>query len=176
MAESSAGRFLGIAVSTSLFVAAEDTVFVVNCRTSLSCDVADFGKGGCGRREWLRGPKAIAGSHAGKGHVLRRRLRGQQGAAGSGTDAICMGRPEDDAELCTGSVSVNILHERLPWAALRCFSCVYRSALSKFPRYGVASDLFRTAGKTRFRLRLPGLTLAKGCIWACFLLQPLALC
>ena len=38
----------------SLFVAAEDTVFVMNCRTSLSCDGADFGKGGCERREGLR--------------------------------------------------------------------------------------------------------------------------
>ena len=30
--------------------------------------------------------------------------------------------------------------------------------------------------KLRFRLRLPGLTVAKGCMWASFPMQPLALC
>ena len=54
MAEGSAGRFSGIAVSMNLFVAAEDTVFVMNRRSSLSYDGADFGKGGCERREGLR--------------------------------------------------------------------------------------------------------------------------
>ena len=54
MSEGSAGRFSGTAVSMSLVVAAEDTVFVMNCRSSLSYDGADFGKGGCERREWLR--------------------------------------------------------------------------------------------------------------------------
>ena len=54
MAEGSAGRFSGTAVSKSLLVAAEDTVFVMNCRTSLSCDGADFGKGGCEQREGLK--------------------------------------------------------------------------------------------------------------------------
>ena len=102
MAESSAGRFSGIAVSMSLFVAAEDTVFVMNCFTSLSCDGADFGRAGFGRRGWPRGPEAIEGMRAGKGHALCRRLCGRQGAAGSGTDAICIGRPETTQNFVLG--------------------------------------------------------------------------
>ena len=124
MAEGSAGRFSGIAVSMNLFVAAEDTVFVMNRRSSLSYDGADFGRAGFGRREWLR----LLSPHV---SVMPRRAMCFAGG-------IVAGRARQDLRT-RGSASaaqttwqnfvldlfLSVLCTREhPWAALRCFSCV----------------------------------------------------
>ena len=84
---------------------------------------------------------------AGDGYRACAGVRGRRGAAELVRSAILAGRPEDVAELCTGSVSVHALHELTPLGCAALFLVCVQIHFIKVPAFTGRKRPFRERGQ-----------------------------
>ena len=135
-----------IAVSLSLLAAHEGEVVLVISRMSLSSNIAFCSKAGTRRRASTTLLGTSGPSGAGELGAVCAGLRSQQSAAADVDGAILARPPRQPDFLVLHGLFLSIFSQSgHPWAALRCFSCVWIRFI-KVPAFAASKLAFHERG------------------------------